>query len=356
MAKMWYEEWPSEDFFSTQEETDAPEDFSETEALENDVSLERRGEFEQALVQDEQPRDYHAELEDAAEEAAPASEKRLKREIRAEALRRLEDAARTEADFQAVIHQWDQLDRNRERRERDHENLRGDVPLEYRMIPNPSIAPIWMNNPAYRQLCSGNYLDILPKNHFIRAETMSTEDYLSAFFPFENLDVVKQGVESCWSVSEDRAMMALTMTFADEPMAKNMSFQRQYAEPYGWIAQQLKDLAFNLSTTFFYYNAPLDKDSRQLLQKSMKAFGGIAPTYHIELLDKPTLYWDFHSLLLGIQMMFSFMLVDASKPLKLCKHCQWVFLSNRSNAEFCSPRCRNQHNSKFQRKGTKSEE
>ena len=50
----------------------------------------------------------------------------------------------------------------------------------------------------------------LPKNHFIRAETMSTADYLSAFFPFENLDVVKQGVESCWSVSEDRAMMALT--------------------------------------------------------------------------------------------------------------------------------------------------
>lgn len=88
----------------------------------------------------------------------------------------------------------------------------------------------------------------------------------------------------------------------------------------------------------------------------MKAFGGIAPAYHIELLDKPTLYWDFHSLLLGIQMMFSFMLVDASKPLKLCKHCQRVFLSNRSNAEFCSPRCRNQHNSKFQRKGTKSEE
>ena len=44
----------------------------------------------------------------------------------------------------------------------------------------------------------------LPKNHFIRAETMSTEDYFSAFFPFESLDVVKQGVESCWSVSEDR--------------------------------------------------------------------------------------------------------------------------------------------------------
>ena len=72
-------------------------------------------------------------------------------------------------------------------------------------------------------------------------------------------------------------MMALTMTFSDEPMAKNMSFRRQYAEPYDWVAQQLKDWAFNLSTSFFYYNDPLDDDSKQLLRQSMKAFGGIAP-------------------------------------------------------------------------------
>lgn len=122
---------------------------------------ERRAEFEQSLVQDEHPRDYDSELEDEIEEAAPTSDKRLKREIKAEALRRLEEAARTEADFQAVINQWDKLDQNRERRERDHENLRGDVPLEYQTIPNPSIAPIWMNDPAFRQLCHGNYLDIL---------------------------------------------------------------------------------------------------------------------------------------------------------------------------------------------------
>ena len=42
----------------------------------------------------------------------------------------------------------------------------------------------------------------------------------------------------------------------------------------------------------------------------MAAFGGIAPTYHIELLDRPTIVWDFQSLLLGVQMMFSFMLTD----------------------------------------------
>ena len=161
MAKMWYEEWPSEDFFDSQEEIDPAEDISENETLGNAISQERRAEFEQSLVQDEHPRDYDSELEDEIKEAAPTSDKRLKREIKAEALRRLEEAARTEADFQAVINQWDKLDQNRERRERDHENLRGDVPLEYQTIPNPSIAPIWMNDPAFRQLCHGNYLDIL---------------------------------------------------------------------------------------------------------------------------------------------------------------------------------------------------
>ena len=44
----------------------------------------------------------------------------------------------------------------------------------------------------------------------------------------------------------------------------------------------------------------------------------------------------------GQQMMFSFMLADGDQPLRLCKHCQKVFLGSRSNAAFCSPRCKNQ--------------
>ncbi len=98
--------------------------------------------------------------------------------------------------------------------------------------------------------------------------------------------MVKNGVESSWNVSSDREMIALTMTFMDEPMAKTMSFQRAYAEPYDWVAQQLKDWAFNMLTSFFYYNDydSMEEESRNMLRKSMAAFGGIAPTYHIELL------------------------------------------------------------------------
>lgn len=129
--------------------------------LEAVLAAERVLELESELEQDEHPRDYNAELEDEEEEAAPVSEKRLKRQIRAEALARLEDAARTEDDFRYVVSEWDRLDRNRERRERDHENLRGDVPLEYMAVPNPKMIPLYLNLPRCRQPASGNFLDII---------------------------------------------------------------------------------------------------------------------------------------------------------------------------------------------------
>lgn len=134
---------------------------SAEETLEQALAEERLAKLESELEQDEHPVDYEAELETEEEETAPVSEKRLKREIRAEAIRRLEEAARTEQDFQVVVGEWDKLDRNRERRERDHENLRGDVPLEYQAVPEPKLIPRWMNSLAYRQLVAGNFLDIL---------------------------------------------------------------------------------------------------------------------------------------------------------------------------------------------------
>ena len=131
------------------------------EALERGAAAERQIELESALEQDEHPLHDEAELETEEEEAAPVSEKRLKREIRAEAIRRLEEAARTEADFSVVIKEWDKLDQNRERRERNYEHLRGDLPLDYQAVSEPKLIPRWMNDTAYRQMMAGNFLDIL---------------------------------------------------------------------------------------------------------------------------------------------------------------------------------------------------
>lgn len=186
----------------------------------------------------------------------------------------------------------------------------------------------------------------LPKNHFIKKEIMSTYDYLNLFFPFDKPDIVKRGIESMWNIQNDRVMAALAMTMSDKPMAVNMSFQREYAERYEWIRQQFTDLAFTYYTAMLYYE-DYDKtppEERLLLQQGMEAFGGIAPTYRIALLDKPTIVWDFHSLMLGVQMMFSFMLTDSDNPIRICQNCMKAFAASDPNTVFCSPQCKDMYN------------
>ena len=184
-----------------------------------------------------------------------------------------------------------------------------------------------------------------PKNHFIKEESMTTEKYLSYFFPFDKIDFVKKGMESSWS-TDDVQMMALIMTMKNKPQAVMMSFQKEYAERYDWLVTLFKDWAFTFMSSFLYYQDfdMLDDMQKQLYRQGMVAFGGIAPTYHIELLERPTIVWDLHSLLLGVQMMFSFMLTDEKSSLKVCKHCGNAFVAGRPNSVFCSGKCKNRYN------------
>ena len=185
----------------------------------------------------------------------------------------------------------------------------------------------------------------LPKNHFIKEESMTTEKYLSYFFPFDKIDFVKKGMESSWN-TDNVQMMALIMTMKNKPQAVIMSFQKEYAERYDWLVTLFKDWAFTFMSSFLYYQDfdMLDDMQKQLYRQGMTAFGGIAPTYHIELRERPTIVWDFHSLLLGVQMMFSFMLTDEKSSLKVCKHCGKAFVASRPNSVFCSRKCKNQYN------------
>lgn len=185
----------------------------------------------------------------------------------------------------------------------------------------------------------------LPKNHFIKEESMTTEKYLSYFFPFDKIDFVKKGMKSSWN-TDDVQMMALIRTMKNKPQAVMMSFQKEYAERYDWLVTLFKDWAFTFMSSFLYYQDfdMLDDMQKNLYRQGMATFGGIAPTYHIELLDRPTIVWDFHSLLLGVQMMFSFMLTDEKSSLKVCKHCGKAFVAGRPNSVFCSGRCKNQYN------------
>lgn len=92
----------------------------------------------------------------------------LHREARALAIRRIEESARTEADFKNVLYWWDKLDANRERKERNHEIGRSDVPLEW------GADEMYLSGrPSYdmvlrKLLLAGEFLDII----FDRPETL----------------------------------------------------------------------------------------------------------------------------------------------------------------------------------------
>ncbi|RKI99844.1 sigma-70 family RNA polymerase sigma factor [bacterium D16-54] len=85
----------------------------------------------------------------------------LHREARALAIQRIEESARTEADFENVLYWWDKLDANRERKERDHETGRSTVPPEW-----GAYELYLSDSPSYdmilrRLMLAGNFLDII---------------------------------------------------------------------------------------------------------------------------------------------------------------------------------------------------
>ena len=190
----------------------------------------------------------------------------------------------------------------------------------------------------------------LPKNHFIKEETLPTEGYLACFYPFEKPDFQKNGVESGWSVT-DRDGIAITMAIAaamgNVPQAVAMEHQREYVERYDRIVKEFTDLAFTFVTSFLYYldYDSIDEDTRSLYRQGISAFGGVSPTYRIALgADAPMIVWDFHSLLVMVQMCFSLLLTDKDTDMRLCKHCKKAFIASRKGNEFCGPQCKNQFN------------
>jgi hypothetical protein len=125
------------------------------ENLQDQLALERKTENELAIEQDEHP--IAPETDELPEK------KRLKRELRKEALARLETAARTESDFKNVISWWDKQDANRERRERYHELSRsgGDLPLDCGATEDGLCYPESLNGFLMRQIRKGDFLEAI---------------------------------------------------------------------------------------------------------------------------------------------------------------------------------------------------
>ncbi len=89
--------------------------------------------------------------------------KLLMRELQAQALKRLEDSARTLKDYENLIAWYDRLDANRERRERYHEISRSgdDIPLDYGAIKDGLYFPDTLNDVLEKQIRNGDFIDAI---------------------------------------------------------------------------------------------------------------------------------------------------------------------------------------------------
>ena len=101
--------------------------------------------------------------EDEEETDEQPGRKLLKRELKALALKRLEDSARTVEDYENIVAWYDKLDANRERRERYHELSRSgdDLPIDYGTAEDGLYFPDTLNDVIEKQIRKGDFIDAI---------------------------------------------------------------------------------------------------------------------------------------------------------------------------------------------------
>lgn len=143
--------------------SDDDSDCEDSETEENEKARRSLAQ-EQRLIDEIEADAQEHPIEDDGEDTDEQPERKLlKRELKAQALKRLEDSARTLRDYENLVAWYDRLDANRERRERYHELSRSgdDVPLDYGASANELYFPDYLNHVLEKQIRKGDFLDAI---------------------------------------------------------------------------------------------------------------------------------------------------------------------------------------------------
>jgi len=112
---------------------------------------------------------------------------KLKRELREQALHIIQDAARTQADFEKLVVMWNELDKNRERRERYHEIRCAEVPVNSISARNGMIFPQWLMQFDVRQVQRGEFLDVIFDCPFLMHELVTDDALAKAIYDLKDV-------------------------------------------------------------------------------------------------------------------------------------------------------------------------
>lgn len=138
---------------------DMDADEAETEEYE---ATRRRLAREQRFIDEIEADAAENPIEDDEDDTDKQPERKLlKRELRAQALKRLEDSARTLRDYENLVAWYDRLDANRQRKERYHELYRSgdDVPLDYGAAGDGLYFPDTLNDVLSKMERKGEFID-----------------------------------------------------------------------------------------------------------------------------------------------------------------------------------------------------
>lgn len=142
----------------------ADSDTEDAEAEEYEKTRRRLAK-EQRIIDEIEADAAENPIEDDSDDSGDEQPERklLKRELRAQALKRLEDSARTLKDYENLVAWYDRLDANRQRRERYHELFRSgdDVPLDYGASEDALCFPDTLNDVLKRQERKGDFIDTI---------------------------------------------------------------------------------------------------------------------------------------------------------------------------------------------------
>ena len=152
-------------------------DYDITEQREAELMQEKLAKERLAFEDANAPPDIKTDI---AQEVVTPKKKQLQRDIKAAALERLEQAAKTPEDFKKVIKRWDSLDENRERKERYWEICRNDedFPLEWGEATWGTVFPKNLNTYEAKQIRKGDFIDVIFDNPY-EIHELVTEEYLS---------------------------------------------------------------------------------------------------------------------------------------------------------------------------------
>ena len=143
---------------------DSDTDAEDAEAEEYEKTRRRLAK-EQRIIDEIEADAAENPIEDDGDDTGDEQPERklLKRELRAQALKRLEDSARTLKDYENLVAWYDRLDANRQRKERYHELYRSgdDVPLDYGASEDALCFPDTLNDVLKRQERKGDFIDTI---------------------------------------------------------------------------------------------------------------------------------------------------------------------------------------------------